>query len=147
LKNKGEAENLNRVSKIIKLIKLYYMVAGGMFILMIVVLLYLAVIALLIISSWKINTKAGQEGWACLIPIYSILILLRIARAPWWWILLMCIPFAGLVWSIWMINRVNKGFGKSDGFTVGCIFLPFIFLPILGLGPATYDPERLELIE
>ena len=59
----------------------------------------------------------------------------------------MCIPFAGLVWAIWMINRVNKGFGKSDGFTVGCIFLPFIFFPILGLGPATYDPERLEPIE
>ena len=53
------------------------MVAGGMFILMIVVLLYLALIALLIISSWKINTKAGQEGWACLIPIYSTLIQLE----------------------------------------------------------------------
>ncbi len=132
-----------KIHRVSKIIKLNYMVAAFM----IVILFYLALVALFLVSAWKINTKAGQEGWACLIPIYSTLILLRIARAPWWWVLLMCIPFAGLVWGIWALNRVVKGFGKSEGFTVGCIFLGFIFLPILAFGDSTYDPERLEPIE
>jgi hypothetical protein len=82
-----------------------------------------------------------------LINIYILLLLLKIARVPWWWILLIFIPFAGVVWAIWMTNRVIKGFGKSEGFTIGCIFFPFIFYPILGFGSATYDPNRLEQIE
>jgi hypothetical protein len=30
-------------------------------------------------------------------------------------------------------------FGKGVGFVVGMIFLPFIFYPILGFGPAEYQ--------
>jgi len=124
------------------------MVGGvGVILLILVIILYLAFIAFMIITAWKINTKAGQEGWACLIPIYAILIQLKIARAPWWWILLMCIPVAGVIWAIWMINRIVKGFGKSDGFTIGCIFLGIVFWPILAFGDATYDANRLEPIE
>ena len=111
------------------------------------IILYIAVIVLMIMSAWKINTKAGQPGWACFIPIYSTLISLKIARVPWWWILLMCIPFVGVVWGIWTLNRIVKGFGKSEGFTIGCLFLGIIFLPILGFGSSTYDPDRLDPIE
>ena len=104
-------------------------------------------IALIIISTWKINTKAGQPGWVVLIPIYSSLIYLKIARAPWWWLLLMCIPYVGIIWVIWALNRIVKGFGKSGGFTVGCVFLPFIFFPMLAFGDSTYDTNRLNPVE
>lgn len=102
-------------------------------------LFYLAIIALFIVSAWKINTKAGKPGWACIIPIYSALITLEIIGKPWWWILLIIfLPGINLIWLIWMTNLLSKSFGKGTGFTLGLIFLSFIFYPILGLGDAKY---------
>ena len=37
-----------------------------------------------------------------------------------------------------MINLLSKSFGKDVGFTLGMIFLSFIFYPILGFGDAEY---------
>ena len=85
----------------------------------------------LIICNWKIYQKAGKPGWACIIPIYSTLVLLEIIGKPWWWLLLFCIPGFGLIWAIWAINLLSKSFGKSEGFTAGLIFLPIIFYPIM----------------
>ena len=99
----------------------------------------IAVIVLLIVSFWKIFTKAQKPGWACLIPIYNIIILLEIAGKPWWWLLLMLIPIVNFIFIIWMINLLSKSFGHGAGFTVGLILLSFIFFPILGLGDSKYN--------
>jgi len=101
-------------------------------------LVYLAILIVVIVAEWKIYKKAGQPGWACIIPIYNILVLLRIIGKPWWWLLLLIIPVVNIVIGIWTTNLLSKSFGKDEGFTVGLIFLPFIFLPILGFGDAAY---------
>jgi hypothetical protein len=65
--------------------------------------------------------------------------MLEIVGKPWWWLLLMIfIPIVNLVFAIWMVNLLSKSFGKGVGFTLGIIFLGFIFIPILGLGDAKY---------
>jgi len=97
-----------------------------------------AVFVLMIVSMWKIFTKAQKPGWACLIPIYNIIILLEIVGKPWWWLLLMLIPFVNFVVIIWMINLLSKSFGHGTGFTIGLILLSIIFFPILGLGNSKY---------
>lgn len=100
---------------------------------------WLAVIVLVYASYWKICTKAGRQGWEGIIPIYNIYVLLKIGGKPGWWLLLILfVPFGGLIWGIWMLNMVSKSFGKNEGFTVGLLFLPFIFFPILGFGSAKY---------
>jgi len=43
-----------------------------------------------------------------------------------------------LVFSIIVTNGLSKSFGKDAGFTVGLIFLPMIFYPILAFGKAQY---------
>lgn len=101
-------------------------------------ILYVAVIILIIVSWWKIFTKAGKPGWAILIPFYNVIIMLQIVGKPWWWLLLMLIPIVNIVFVIWMINLLSKSFGRGSGFTIGLIFLSFIFLPILGLGDSKY---------
>ncbi len=98
----------------------------------------IAIIVFYIIVEWKIYVKAGQPGWACLIPIYNIIVFLRIVGKPWWWLLLLLIPFVNIIFAIWMVNLLSKSFGKDEGFTVGLILLGFIFYPILGLGSAEY---------
>jgi hypothetical protein len=102
------------------------------------VIIYFALIVLMIVSMWKIYTKAQKPGWACLIPIYNIIVLLEIVGKPWWWLLLMLIPGVNLVFAIWMINLLSKSFGHSEGFTIGLLLLSFIFIPILGLGDSKY---------
>ncbi|MBI5010319.1 MAG: hypothetical protein HZB98_11885 [Bacteroidia bacterium] len=103
-----------------------------------VIVVYVALIVLMIVSVWKIFTKAGKPGWACIIPIYNIIVLLEIVGKPWWWLLLMLIPFVNFVLAIWMLNLLSKSFGHEVGFTLGLIFLGFIFFPILGLGESKY---------
>ncbi|WP_018628347.1 DUF5684 domain-containing protein [Niabella aurantiaca] len=99
---------------------------------------YLIVIVIMIIALWKIFEKAGQPGWAAIIPIYNLYILLKIVGKPSWWILLMLIPLVNIVFSIWTANMLSKSFGKDEGFTVGLVLLSFVFYPILGFGSARY---------
>jgi len=95
------------------------------------ILFMLVLVVFYVICGWKVFEKAGQPGWAALIPIYSSYILTKIIGKPWYWLLLMLIPYIGIIWSIWAINLLSKSFGKSEGFTVGLILLWFIFWPIL----------------
>lgn len=100
--------------------------------------LYLALVVLVIASLWVIFTKAGKPGWACLIPIYNIIVLLEIVGKPWWWLLLYLVPVVNIVYLVWTFNLLSKSFGKGVGFTLGLIFLGFIFFPILAFSDAKY---------
>ena len=102
-------------------------------------LLWLAVVLLIVVSLWKVFTKAGEPGWACLIPIYNIVVLLKIAGKPVWWILLMLIPFVNFVVAIIVSIGVAERFGKSTGFGIGLALLGPIFYPILAFGDARYQ--------
>tara|TARA_Y100001968_G_scaffold158698_1_gene145121 strand:- start:895 stop:2766 length:1872 start_codon:yes stop_codon:yes gene_type:complete len=101
--------------------------------------IFLLIIILLIVSNWKIYQKANQPGWASIIPIYNYLVLFRIIGKPWWWLILMCIPYINIVMIVWATNLLSKKFGKDEGFTIGLIILPFIFLPILAFGDSRYQ--------
>ncbi|HUG89954.1 MAG TPA: DUF5684 domain-containing protein, partial [Planctomycetaceae bacterium] len=47
-------------------------------------ILFLGVLVLIIAGVWKTFTKAGEPGWAALIPIYNVVVLCRIAGKPEW---------------------------------------------------------------
>ena len=102
------------------------------------IFLYFAFIIFMIVSIWTIFSKAGKPGWAGIVPIYNIIVLLEIVGKPWWWLLLFLIPIVNIIFLIWTINLLSKSFGKSEGFTIGLILLGFIFFPILAFGDATY---------
>jgi hypothetical protein len=102
-------------------------------------LLWLAVGLVMLIGCWKVFTKAGQPGWAVLIPIYNIFVMLKVAGKPGWWTILMLIPFVNIVVGIIALVALCARFGKGAGFAVGTIFLPWIFIPILGFGSAQYS--------
>lgn len=103
------------------------------------ILLWLAVIVLLIAANWKIFEKAGKPGWAAIIPIYNLIVLLEIIGKPIWWIILFLIPGVNIIFAIWATNLLSKSFGKDELFTVGLILLSIVFYPILGFGDAKYQ--------
>ena len=102
-------------------------------------LLGLVIAVLVIAGLWKVFTKAGQPGWAAIIPIYNLIVLLQIAGKPIWWIVLMIIPFVNFVIIILTWIGVAQAFGKGVGFALGLTFLSPIFVPILGFGDARYS--------
>lgn len=107
---------------------------GGAF----AIIIYIAIIVLIIASQWKIFTKAGKPGWAAIVPIYNIIIMLEVARQPLWMIILYFIPIANLIAVIIVYIELSNNFSKSGGFAAGLILLPIIFFPILAFGDAEY---------
>ena len=95
-----------------------------------------------IVGAWLMFEKAGEPGWAVIIPIYNLLIAIKIAGKPWWYILLLMIPVVNIVIIIISLDGLSKNFGKSTGFTVGLFFLRWIFIPILGFGKAVYTGDK-----
>jgi len=101
-------------------------------------ILEFALLVLLLAGMWKVFQKAGKPGWAAIIPIYNIIVLLEITGKPLWWIVLYIIPVVNFVVASLVCIELAKRFGKGVGFGLGLGFLPFIFYPILGFGDATY---------
>jgi Na+/glutamate symporter len=108
------------------------------------VLIYIALVVFYIIAGWKIFVKAGKPGWACLIPIYNIIVMLDIVKRPIWWLILFFIPFVNIIITIILSIDMAKAFGKSAAFGFFMLFiLGFIGSPMLAFGSATYTaPSR-----
>ena len=89
-----------------------------------------------IAGMWKTFTKAGQPGWAAIVPIYNVYVLVaEIADRDILWVLLsIFIPFAVIIPMI----DVAEAFGKGAGYGIGLAFLGFIFFPLLGFSDARY---------
>jgi hypothetical protein len=85
---------------------------------------------------WKVFAKAGQPGWAAIVPIYNVYILVtEVADRDIVWVLLsLFIPFAIVVPMI----DVAEAFGKGTGYGLGLFLLGFVFFPLLGFGDAQY---------
>lgn len=109
--------------------------AGGA----IIMIVYLALIVLAIAGIWKTFAKAGKPGWAAIIPIYNIIVLLEVAGRPIWWIVLFLIPLVNIIVSLIVMIDIAARFGKGAGFGIGLWLLGFIFFPILGFGDAQYQ--------
>lgn len=100
----------------------------------------LAVAVFSIVTMWIIFKKAGQPGWAILIPIYNLIVLLKIVNLDWWHVLIFIfVPFASVVYAILIPLRLAKVFGKSTSFGVLSIFFSIITNAILAFGEAKYQ--------
>ena len=98
-----------------------------------------------LIGFWKSLDKGGESGaWSllflvsCLVPIAFIPVTKLVGR-PAWWVVLMYIPIVNIVIMIILSIDMAKSYGRCAAYGVGLALLPFIFWPMLGFGPATYQ--------
>ncbi|MDD3480667.1 MAG: DUF5684 domain-containing protein [Patescibacteria group bacterium] len=105
----------------------------------------LAVAVFMIVCMWKIFVKAGKPGWAAIVPIYNVIVLLEIIGRPAWWVLFLfasVIPFVGwiaaLAFGIIIALDLAKSFGKDTGFGILLPLLPIVGYPMLAFGKAEY---------
>jgi len=129
-------------------------------------------VVILVVTNWRIYTKAGQPGWASIVPIYNLFVMMDIIRKPRSWAVIVLVlgvagsiltamqPAAGseqepnlvisviqfavslvsIYFSVRIVRELARVFGHGVGFTLGLLFLPFIFSPILAFGGSHYQP-------
>ena len=95
----------------------------------------LAVLIFYLFVMWRIFEKAGIQGFLAIIPLVNIFFMVtELALKPWWWIILLFIPFVNIIVGFMLMHAISENFGQGIGFTLGLIFLGFIFYPLLAFG-------------
>ncbi len=107
--------------------------------------IYFALLILFFVSLWKIFSKAGQPGWASIVPVYNLYVILKIAGKPGWWLLLFLVPLVNFIIFVMAMMGMAKNFGKDGLFAVGMILLSFVFYPILAFGDAKFTDNHGEI--
>jgi len=92
-----------------------------------------------IIGLWKMFEKAGEPGWASLIPFYNLWVLVRISGFEWYWFVGCFIPLVNVIVFIVISIGIAKKFGMPVIYAAGLFLLPCVFYPILGFGSAQYQ--------
>ena len=101
-------------------------------------LVYLAILVAVVAGIWKAFEKAGEPGWAAIIPIYNVYVMVKISGNDWWWLLLFFVPLVNLLALLKISVDVAEQFGQGLGFGLGLGFLSFVFWPLLGFGDYQY---------
>jgi hypothetical protein len=105
----------------------------------------LAIVAVGGVGFWRVNAKAGLPGWGCLVPIYNLVLFMRLAGKPGWWAIWLFVPFLNFVIYTIVTFEVAKNFGKGVAYTLGLLLFPPLFYALLGLGHAQYNTTLLRL--
>lgn len=130
---------------------------------MLIAIIALVFYVLIVVAHWKIFTKAGQRGWASIIPILNLFVLVKLVKRPMWWAVVITIglivggapsdaatviqvvtaviALAAAILLIITLFDLSKAFGHGVGFGLGLVFLSVIFALILGYGSSTYQLE------
>ncbi len=112
----------------------------------------LVLAVLLVVADWIVFKKAGQHGWATLIPFYRDYVGFKITWGNGWLFLIpvvlsalsekeaLAVICGILLFVIHALSAYKKAeaFGKGIGFAAGLFFLPSIFTLILAFGSAQY---------
>lgn len=115
-------------------------------------------------AEWRILSKAGEKGWKSLVPIYNVFLSHKIVGMSHIWFLVelfvwvvetffgFIVEAPGLIENVWVLFttvfttasaivhmiKLSRCFGKGLGTAIGCMLLPYIFLPIIAFGSARY---------
>jgi len=88
---------------------------------------------LMVLSWWKIFSKANQAGWKVFVPFLNFIVVTKILNKPIWWMAIyLILPVGHILVSL----QMAKLFGKKIIFAVGMILVPFVFYPLLAFSKA-----------
>jgi hypothetical protein len=93
------------------------------------------------IGMWRIFSKAGEKGWKALIPIYRIIVFLRIAGLSPWWVLGTFVNPVALFVTFYRNIKMAEKFNRGAGYGIlMALFEPIMYL-VLGFGRDEYNPN------
>lgn len=123
---------------------------GDAMIVIVIIVGIIAAIAGYVISSYllsRIFKKAGVETSIAWIPIYNSWKLLEMGDQKGFWALLALIPPLAIVSTVFTyiaMYHIGKKFGKEDWFVALAIFLPIVWVIILGFDKSQWNGVTVE---
>ena len=85
------------------------------------------------VGLWPIFEKAGTKGWKALIPIYNLILWIKILNKDWKWYVSIFIPAINVFTYLLMVVETAKCFRRNNlGEQTLAVLFPFIYLPYLG---------------
>lgn len=102
-----------------------------------------------VVAQWALYSKANQPGWACLVPIYNVIVFLRIVGRPAGHFFFFLIPIFNIFFIIKVYIELCNAFGKHSTLDyVLCILFNGFYVFYLGLtqsieykGPVYNQPK------
>ena len=104
-----------------------------------------------IVGLWFVFKKAGEKPWKALIPVYNIVVWIKVCGKRWPWYIYFLVPAINIFTFLLMVVETAKVF-KRYGFweqTFAALF-PCVYLPMLGLckkyeyeDPSQAEPHKV----
>ncbi|MCR4828190.1 MAG: signal peptidase I [Bacteroidales bacterium] len=103
-----------------------------------------------VVGLWFIFKKAGVPAWKSLIPVYNIVVWIKVCGKDWRWYIYFLVPALNIFTYLLLVVETAKVFGRNNLLeqTLAVIF-PFLYLPWLGLnkkmeylGPKQGKPDK-----
>ncbi len=68
------------------------------------------------LATWKMYVAAGRKAWEAGVPVYNAVILMKIIKRPWWWVILLFVPVVNLMMfpAVWVETIRSFGFNKRN---------------------------------
>ena len=95
------------------------------------------------LSTWKLYAKAGRKPLEAFIPIYNLVILMKIINRPRWWVFLLFVPIINLLMIPLIWIETIKSFGKNSTLDIVLVLLTLGFYITF----LNYAAEKLTYIE
>lgn len=95
-------------------------------------LMVFAFIILPMTGIWKVFSKVDIPAYLAFIPFVNLLYLCKVTNRKWYTGFLFLVPIVNLFFSFVVFLDIAKRYGRGVGFTIGMIFLPMLFFPLLG---------------
>lgn len=87
---------------------------------------------------WKLASRTKDEPkWFALVPLLNIVLFLKIAKKPLWWLLLFFIPLVNLVTIVVATMALCVRFGMNKWWGLASLFSPFNLILYLYLAFGT----------
>jgi len=103
----------------------------------------LALVALMIISRWKVFTKAWLPGWGIFIPFYNRYLMFKLGGRSGRNFLWILIPPVFVVLMIINYFKIAERFWKHRAYGLGIRFIKIVFIPILAFDNSQYLSKKV----
>lgn len=87
---------------------------------------------------WFVFKKAGVAPWKAVVPVYNIVVWIRLCGKSWKWYIYMLIPAINVFCFLLLVVETARVFRRYSFWEqLVAVLVPFVYLPVLGLCKST----------
>jgi len=98
----------------------------------------------IIVGLWFVFKKAGVAPWKALVPLYNIVVWLKVCNKKWSWYLYFLIPAINVFVFLLLVVDTARMFRRYSFWEqLASVIVPWIFMPLWGISPKYefHDPR------